>query len=248
MDADAAAILEEQAAADDETYHLLDGCFDTGGIVGYSSGVVQSCVNRGTVGYPHVGYNTGGIAGRQDGYLSGCTNSGTVYGRKDVGGIVGQAEPYVLVDPGRDTLEQLRQELNTLENLINRALDDAERTGDSVSAQLSAMGDYAGSAKDSTKELLDRVSDFTDENIGTINTLTADITGALDKISPALDDLSDVGGRLERLSRQLGDALDSLGGAVDTAGAETGHHPDHPPLPAGRGMPDAAPPAPPEES
>ena len=78
------------------------------------------------------------------------------------------------------------------------------------------MGDYAGSAKDSTKELLDRVSDFTDENIGTINTLTADITGALDKISPALDDLSDVGGRLERLSRQLGDALDSLGGAVDT--------------------------------
>ena len=98
MDADAAAILEEQAAADDETYHLLDGCFDTGGIVGYSSGVVQSCVNRGTVGYPHVGYNTGGIAGRQDSYLSGCTNSGTVYGRKDVGGIVGQAEPYVLVD------------------------------------------------------------------------------------------------------------------------------------------------------
>ena len=216
MDADTAAILEERAAADDETYHLLDDCFDTGGIVGYSSGVVQSCVNRGTVGYPHVGYNTGGIAGRQDGYLSGCTNSGTVYGRKDVGGIVGQAEPYVLVDPGRDTLEQLRQELNTLENLINRALDDAERTGDSVSAQLSAMGDYAGSAKDSTKELLDRVSDFTDENIGTINTLTADITGALDKISPALDDLSDVGGRLERLSRQLGDALDSLGGAVDT--------------------------------
>ncbi len=216
MDADTAAILKERAAADDETYHLLDGCFDTGGIVGYSSGVVQSCVNRGTVGYPHVGYNTGGIAGRQDGYLSGCTNSGTVYGRKDVGGIVGQAEPYVLVDPGRDTLEQLRQELNTLENLINRALDDAERTGDSVSAQLSAMGDYAGSAKDSTKELLDWVSDFTDENIGTINTLTADITGALDKISPALDDLSDVGGRLERLSRQLGDALDSLGGAVDT--------------------------------
>lgn len=216
MDADTAAILEERAAADDETYHLLDDCFDTGGIVGYSSGVVQSCVNRGTVGYPHVGYNTGGIAGRQDGYLSGCTNSGTVYGRKDVGGIVGQAEPYVLVDPGRDTLEQLRQELNTLENLINRALDDAERTGDSVSAQLSAMGDYAGSAKDSTKELLDRVSDFTDENIGSINTLNADITGALDKISPALDDLSDVGGRLERLSRQLGDALDSLGGAVDT--------------------------------
>ena len=213
---DAGAALEELAAADDETYHLLGGCFDTGGIVGYSSGVVQSCANSGPVGYPHVGYNTGGIAGRQNGYLAGCVNTGTIHGRKDVGGIVGQAEPYVLVDPGQDTLEQLRQELNTLENLINRALDDAERTGNTVSARLTAMGDYAGGAKDSTRELLDRVSDFTDENIETVNTLTADITGALDKISPALDDLSEVGWRLERMSRQLGDAMDSLGGAVDT--------------------------------
>ena len=216
MDVDAGAALEELATADDETYHLLEGCSDTGGVAGYSSGAVQSCTNNGPVGYPHVGYNTGGIAGRQNGYLAGCVNNGTIHGRKDVGGIVGQAEPYVLVDPGRDTLEQLRQELNTLENLINRALDDAERTGNSVSAQLSAMGDYAGSAKDSTKELLDRVSDFADENIGTVNTLTADITGALDKISPALDDLSDVGGQLERLSRQLGGAMDGLSGAVDT--------------------------------
>ena len=108
LDAGAGAALEERAAADDETYHLLSSGFDTGGIVGYSSGVVQSCTNYGTVGYPHVGYNTGGIAGRQSGYLAGCVNSGTVYGRKDVGGIVGQAEPYLLVDPGEDTLNRLR--------------------------------------------------------------------------------------------------------------------------------------------
>lgn len=214
--ADVGVTLEELASADNETHHLLDGCIDTGGIVGYSSGVVQSCTNNGPVGYPHIGYNTGGIAGRQNGYLSGCVNNGAIYGRKDVGGIVGQAEPYVLVVPGQDTLEQLRQELNTLETLINRALDDAERTGNNISDKLSAMGDYAGNAKDSTKELLDQVSNFTDENIGTVNTLVADITGALDKISPALDDLSHVGRQLERLSRQLGDAMDSLGDAVDT--------------------------------
>ena len=216
LDADAGAALEERAAADDEAYHLLSSCSDTGGIAGRSSGVIQGCTNRGTVGYPHVGYNTGGIAGRQDGYLAGCVNTGAVYGRKDVGGIVGQAEPWLVVDPGRDTLEQLRQELDTLDRLIDRALDNAQRTGDDVSARLEAMGGYTDSARDNSKRLLDRVTDFTDETVGTVNTLIADITNALDKMSPALDDLSDAGERLEQLSEDLGEALDSLGGAVDT--------------------------------
>lgn len=216
LDADAGAMLEERAAADDEVYHLLNGCSDTGGIAGRSSGVIQSCTNRGAVGYPHVGYNTGGIAGRQSGYLAGCVNTGTIHGRKDVGGIVGQGEPYLLADPGRDTLEQLRTELDTLERLINRALDDGQAARDDVSSRLEAMGSLAGDARDSSKQLLDRVYDFTEENIGSINTLAADVTNALDKISPALDELSDVGQQVESLSRQMEDALDSLGGAADT--------------------------------
>ena len=68
---------------------------DEGGIVGYSSGNVQNCINRGNVGYIHVGYNVGGIAGRQEGYISGCENYGVINGRKDTGGIVGQAEPHI---------------------------------------------------------------------------------------------------------------------------------------------------------
>lgn len=213
-DVDAAA-LEERASADDETYHLLSSCSDTGGIAGFSSGVIQSCANTGAVGYPHVGYNTGGIAGRQSGYLAGCVNSGTIHGRKDVGGVAGQAEPCLIADPGRDTLDRLRAELDTLDALINRALDDAQRTGDGVTARLEAMGRLTDSARDSSRRMLDRVSDFADENIGTVNTLAADITNALDRISPALDDLSDAGGRLETLSGQLGDALDDLEGASD---------------------------------
>ena len=216
LDAGAGAALEERAAADDETYHLLSSGFDTGGIVGYSSGVVQSCTNYGTVGYPHVGYNTGGIAGRQSGYLAGCVNSGTVYGRKDVGGIVGQAEPYLLVDPGEDTLNRLRTELDTLDRFINRALDNAQRTGDSVYDRLEVMSGFTDDARDSSQRLLNRVGDFADENVETINLLSADITSALDKISPALDDLSDAGGQLERLSVRLERAMDDLGDAVNT--------------------------------
>lgn len=190
--------------------NILNNHTDTGGIVGYSSGVVQSCVNVGSVGYPHVGYNVGGIAGRQTGYLSGCVNSGTVHGRKDVGGIAGQAEPYVALNPGSDTLERLRAELENLNSLINRALDDADQTGDDLSARLTAMGQSTDNARDSSKRLLDHTSDFIDGNVDSLNSLSASVTGALDDMAPALDELSDTADWLERLSGQLEDSLDEL--------------------------------------
>lgn len=216
MDADAGSALEERASADDETYHLLEGCSDTGGVVGWSSGVVQSCANTGAVGYPHVGYNTGGIAGRQSGYLAGCVNSGAVNGRKDVGGIVGQGEPYLVIDPSGDSLERLRGELDALDLLIDRALNDAQRTSADVTARLESMGGFTDSARNSSRNMLDRISDFTDENIGAVNTVTADLTNLLDRVDPALDDLSNLGRRLEDLSGQLKRAMDGLGLAADS--------------------------------
>lgn len=51
---------------------------DIGGIAGHSTGVIRSCVNRGSVGYKHMGYNIGGIAGTQSGYLVDCVNYGSV--------------------------------------------------------------------------------------------------------------------------------------------------------------------------
>ncbi len=214
MDMDAAA-LEERASADEEAYQLLNGCFDTGGVVGWSSGVVQSCANTGAVGYPHVGYNTGGIAGRQSGYLAGCVNSGTVNGRKDVGGIVGQAEPYLVIDPGGDSLERLRGELDALDLLIDRALNNAQRTSADVTSRLEAIGGFTDSARNSAQNMLNRISDFADDNIGSINTAAADLVNLLDQIAPALDDLSGVGGQLEELSPRLGEAMEALKGAVD---------------------------------
>lgn len=134
--------LESTLTGEDsgEAESLLDTHTDTGGVAGYSSGVIQSCSNTGTVGYPHVGYNIGGIVGRQTGYLAGCVNSGSVLGRKDVGGIVGQAEPDLTLTPGSDTLERLRTELDTLDGLIQRAIDNAQGTTDTVSAHLTAWG------------------------------------------------------------------------------------------------------------
>lgn len=70
-------ILESLTENDDNK--LYSGV-DTGGIAGFSDGMIVRCTNSGTVGYEHTGYNIGGIAGRQSGVVSHSTNNGTVYG------------------------------------------------------------------------------------------------------------------------------------------------------------------------
>lgn len=92
---------------------------DTGGIAGYSSGVIRLSKNYADIGYIHVGYNVGGIVGRQNGVVTICSNYGSVYGRKDVGGIVGQAEPFIESDYLNDKVEQTRDDINTLNNTLN---------------------------------------------------------------------------------------------------------------------------------
>ena len=50
----------------------LNNTIDSGGIAGLSTGIIQYCTNKGSVGYEHVGYNVGGIVGRQSGYVYAC--------------------------------------------------------------------------------------------------------------------------------------------------------------------------------
>jgi len=201
---------------------LLSGHSDTGGLAGLSHGVVQSCVNTGTVGYPHVGYNIGGIVGRQSGYLAGCTNSGAVHGRKDVGGIAGQAEPDVVLSPGTETLERLDRELGVLDGLISQALDGMDSQGDRISLRLTALGGYTDEAKESSRSLLDQTTGFIDGNIEEVNSLSAAVTAALDRIAPGLEDLTAAAGRVGELCERMDDVLDALAdaGAIggDTAG------------------------------
>lgn len=123
---------------------------DSGGVVGFSKGVVQNCVNSATVGYPHFGYNVGGVAGRQSGYLTGCENRGQVYGRKDVGGVVGQMEPYLVLKESVNLLEELALlnyklnlasgTLGTMSEEMEGALDEIDRSGSSASDRISGGG------------------------------------------------------------------------------------------------------------
>lgn len=214
-DLDPGAAIDWYESPADEEANLLNSYSDSGGIVGCSSGIVQSCVNTGNVGYPHVGYNIGGVAGRQSGYLAGCKNSGTINGRKEVGGIVGQSEPYLTLEPGKETLENLRTELHTLGDLIDKTLNDVQGTGDDVSERLSNMKKYADAATDSCDAMLNEVTDFVDGNVDIINSVTADVTNALDKIAPAMDELAEVGSSISEMSDDLSGAMDYLKDVAD---------------------------------
>ncbi len=181
---------------------------DTGGIAGSNEGIVQSCVNTGTVGYPHVGYNVGGIAGRQNGYMDSCTNQGSIYGRKDVGGVIGQAEPDIVLHTEEDVLENLRKELNQLDRLVTKAVNDTDAQGGTISARLAAIGTHTGAAKDHTHTLLNHVSDFVDGNLQEVNSFAAAVTSALDHIASALSELTGISGDLGRICDDLSAALD----------------------------------------
>ncbi len=163
---------------------------DTGGVAGYSTGAIQSCVNTGSVGYPHVGYNVGGIAGRQNGYLASCVNRGDIQGRKDVGGIVGQMVPDITLDTSPGALEELQNELNTLQNLIDRTLDDAQSASDTVTGRVSRISNYADSAQDSAHTLTGQVGDFVDNNVSTANNLLLLAERYIGKAAPILSELS----------------------------------------------------------
>ena len=133
---------------------------DTGGITGFSSGLLQGCQNTGEIGYPHVGYNVGGIAGRQSGYLHDCENRGSVYGRKDVGGIVGQMEPYLILKFGKDDLERLSDAFSGLQDIMDGMLDHTKTTMDDVSFRLDNISAMSDEARESTDYLVHRTEDL----------------------------------------------------------------------------------------
>lgn len=199
----------------DDDNDTLNNCTDTGGIAGFSDGVIQACSNGGTIGYPHVGYNTGGIVGRQSGYIAGCSNGAQIYGRKEVGGIVGQSEPYMELLPTNDMLIELQAELDVLNALIDSSLNDSHDIGDSATTHLNNIRFYVGSAKDSTQSIADGLNDFTNDNINSVNLLTADLSNSLQKAKLAADDFGRIGDTVSDIADGLKKTVDTLNELTD---------------------------------
>ena len=190
-------------------------CTDIGGITGFSSGILQSCVNTGAVGYAHVGYNIGGIVGRQSGYLNGCTNSGTTLGRKDVGGIAGQLVPEVRLLYNEGQVGDLLDELDVLRSLIDQTGDDVRGASDEISERMQAISDRAAEAQEAIGDFADSAADWANENIDEINDLSARLSWLIDQLTPVLDDASGLMDLAEDLADQLEEVLDEAGQASD---------------------------------
>lgn len=106
---------------------------NTGGIAGKSTGIIEHCTNSAEIGYQHIGYNTGGIVGSQNGITIRCANNAAIYGRKDVGGIVGQFEPDINFTYGAAPMDVLDTALDGLSDLMGQMVDQvSQAAGDSI--------------------------------------------------------------------------------------------------------------------
>lgn len=172
---------------------------DTGGIAGYSAGTISDCVNHGAVGYQHIGYNTGGIVGRSCGQLRQCANDGAVCGRKDVGGIVGQIEPYIRMDD-TDYLSEMNRQLYELRQLTDQAVNDAQDGSGDISGQLSDMNDYLRDNVSDPGDLAAVIHGFGQR----LDDLNSAASGSADAVA---EDLCAVNEQFNRLSNTMLAAL-----------------------------------------
>ncbi len=183
---------------------------DIGGIAGVNTGIIQGCTNLSDIGYPHMGYNIGGIIGKQSGYVTNCTNKGNVYGRKDVGGIIGQMEPYSFTVYSESKLGQLQNELNILRNMITSLNLGINQDSELVNTSVSSLIDSVDNATADAEKLINQTQNIAEENLDQINILSVTISELIDRLVPLTDEMTKVAGHLTEVSRLLYLSLDEL--------------------------------------
>ena len=153
---------------------LVNTVSDTGGIAGYSCGNLLCCINRATIGYAHVGYNVGGIVGRSCGYLLSCSNEGNILGRKDIGGIIGQMEPNIITSVTASSLQNLKDQLDELNDMIDQTQADARGASQAVQDGIDDMADAVKKAASSVSNVKTTVTGGVDVDA------TGSASGSLD--------------------------------------------------------------------
>lgn len=198
---------------------------DVGGIAGTSSGVIRSCENRGNVGYRLMGYNIGGIAGSQNGYISDCTNYGDIFGRKEVGGIVGHMEPATIVEYTEDTLQILEGQVGTLGALTNRVSANMQNNAAQITGQIAVLEDHAQVAQDALEILMPAPGaeqPDADTILAAQNNLTESISampGTINGIAAAAENtVSGIGRDLQAVSAQVNLMGETIGKASEDLG------------------------------
>ena len=198
----------KKSSSSDET----SSATDTGGIAGYSTGTIFSCENSGSIGYPHVGYNIGGIAGRSSGLIMNCSNYGQLNGRKDIGGIAGQMEPYLVVNINPDNMDELKDELEKLTNLIDTAINETNDDSLAINSTVESASGYLQSATDSADNIQQKLTDYGDHVTSEIDRTSAVISDAIERLDKITGLIPDATNSLSTGSDRLSEAFDGLSG------------------------------------
>lgn len=182
---------------------------DMGGIAGESTGIISDCVNYGKIGFAHTGYNVGGIAGKQSGKVITCSNEGEIYGRKDVGGIVGQAEPDIeseylndRVDDVQSSIDVINSTLNNMSSSMNNASSDVKSYTENIIDQYKELLDKLQDKLNGNNDNDEKIEDFVDDISKDIenSTVADDIHGVADTVDSEIRTIAD---SIERISAQI---------------------------------------------
>lgn len=182
---------------------------DMGGIAGESTGIISDCVNYGKIGFAHTGYNVGGIAGKQSGKVITCSNEGEIYGRKDVGGIVGQAEPDIeseylndRVDDVQSSIDIINSTLNNMSSSMNNASSDVKSYTENIIDQYKELLDKLQDKLNGNNDNDEKIEDFVDGISKDIenSTVADDIHGVADTVDSEIRTIAD---SIERISAQI---------------------------------------------
>ena len=204
----------------EDVTELLDTNTDTGGICGYNKGSLEMCTNYGSIGYKSVGYNTGGICGRTAGYINGCVNYGEINGRKDIGGIVGQTEPYVQLEYSEDLIERANDILSRIRSIINTGLylDDQRLADgfDNINSSITDITDSMSGVYDNVSDYADSVKKSIDDLSDRLNNLFVNTEYAFDKMDTGMNKINDGMSDFEKSCDYLYDDLNTLKDDFDT--------------------------------
>lgn len=182
---------------------------DMGGIAGESTGIISDCVNYGKIGFAHTGYNVGGIAGKQSGKVITCSNEGEIYGRKDVGGIVGQAESDIeseylndRVDDVQSSIDIINSTLNNMSSSMNNASSDVKSYTENIIDQYKELLDKLQDKLNGNNDNDEKIEDFVDDISKDIenSTVADDIHGVADTVDSEIRTIAD---SIERISAQI---------------------------------------------
>ena len=177
--------------------------------MGESTGIISDCVNYGKIGFAHTGYNVGGIAGKQSGKVITCSNEGEIYGRKDVGGIVGQAEPDIeseylndRVDDVQSSIDIINSTLNNMSSSMNNASSDVKSYTENIIDQYKELLDKLQDKLNGNNDNDEKIEDFVDDISKDIenSTVADDIHGVADTVDSEIRTIAD---SIERISAQI---------------------------------------------